>query len=142
MKDLKTKERFIELRAEGHSFESIAKELGVAKTTLIKWSRDLEKEINNEQYFAYQRLIEQYKITKIERVKITMLQLQKVNDALSQKDFNEMSAKELFNVREKLINQLKDLTANVEYRTGETIRVNWDDQFNINGEQEITLKLE
>jgi len=142
MKDLKTKERFIELRAEGLSFDSIAKELGVSKTTLLKWSRDLEDKINNENYFAYQRLIEQYKMTKIARIKLKMQEWQKVNDALEQKDFNELSARELLNMQEKLENQLTNLISNVEYRTGETTKVSWNDQFNLNGEQEITLKLE
>ena len=144
MKDLKTKERFVELRAEGRSFDSIAKELGVSKTTLLKWSRDLEDKINNEQYFAYQRLIEQYKMTKIARIKLKMQELQKVNDAVNQKDYNEIPVKDLFNIQEKLESQLKNLISNVEYRTGETIKVNWDDQFNLNGEKEkeITLKLE
>ncbi len=142
MKDLKTKERFVELRAQGLSFDSIAKEMGISKTTLLKWSRDLEDKINNEKYFAYQRLIEQYKMTKIARFKLLMQEWQKVNNALDQKDFNELSARELLNIQEKLENQLINLISNVKYRTGETIKTNWDDQFDLNGEKEITLKLE
>ena len=142
MKDLETKERFVELRAQGRSFDSIAKELNVSKTTLITWSRELEKEINNAKYLAYQRLIEQYKLTKIERADLIMQALQRVNDAIGQKDVNAMSIKELLMLSDKLENQLNSLTLNVEYRTGETINVKWDDQFKLNGEQEITLKLE
>ena len=142
MKDLETKERFVELRAQGRSFDSIADELKMSKTTLIKWSRELEKEINNAQYLAYQRLIEQYKLTKIERADLIMQALQRVNDAIGQKDVNAMSIKELLMLSDKLENQLNSLTLNVEYRTGETINVKWDDQFKLNGEQEITLKLE
>jgi SMC interacting uncharacterized protein involved in chromosome segregation len=142
MKDLKTKERFVELRAQGLSFDSIAKELAVSKTTLLKWSRDLEDKINNENYFAYQRLIEQYKMTKIARLKLKMQEWQKVSDALEKKDFNELSAKELLNIQEKLENQLTDMISKVEYRTGETMNVSWDDAFRLNGEKEITIKLE
>lgn len=142
MKDLKTKERFVELRAQGLSFDSIAKEIGVSKTTLLKWSRECEDAINNAKYFAYQRLIEQYKITKIERIKLLMQERQKVNDALEQKDFNELSARELLNMQEKLENQLTNLISNVEYRTGETTKVNLNDPFELDGEHEITLKLE
>ena len=37
------KERLIELRAAGHSFEAIAKTLGISKPTLISWSRGLSR---------------------------------------------------------------------------------------------------
>ena len=47
MEILETKEKFIELRAKGWSFDKIAKELGKAKQTLINWSKELEDEIDN-----------------------------------------------------------------------------------------------
>ena len=37
---LKTKQQFIELRANNESYEMIAKKLKVSKTTLIAWSKD------------------------------------------------------------------------------------------------------
>jgi len=40
MKDQKLKEEFLVLRAQGQSFEKIAKQLKVSKQTLINWSRD------------------------------------------------------------------------------------------------------
>ena len=42
MELLQTKERFIELRAKGWSFDKIAKETGKAKQTLIDWSKELQ----------------------------------------------------------------------------------------------------
>lgn len=42
MKDYKTKERFIELRAQGLSFDSIARELEVSKPTLIQFDEAAE----------------------------------------------------------------------------------------------------
>ena len=47
MELLETKERFIELRAKGWSFDKIAKEIGKAKQTLIDWSKELQDEIAN-----------------------------------------------------------------------------------------------
>ena len=44
MTDTETQERFIELRAAGLSFEKIAAELGVCKTTLLKLNRKLAGE--------------------------------------------------------------------------------------------------
>lgn len=47
MKDNKTKQRFIEFRAAGCSFDNIAKQLNVAKSTLIDWSKEFEYEVAN-----------------------------------------------------------------------------------------------
>jgi len=142
MKDLETRERFVELRAQGRSFDSIAKELNVSKSALLKWGQELEKEINNAKYYAYQRLIEQYKLTKVERANFIMQALQRVNDAIGQKDVQALSIKELLMLSEKLENQLKDIILNAEYRTGETIMVDNSDPFNLFGKTELTLKLE
>jgi DNA-binding XRE family transcriptional regulator len=47
IKDNKTKARFIELRGQGLPLKSIADELGVSKTTLVNWERDLKEQIDN-----------------------------------------------------------------------------------------------
>jgi len=41
MKDQQTKEKFIELRAKGLSFDKISRELRISKQTLINWSKKL-----------------------------------------------------------------------------------------------------
>ena len=45
MKSIEEKQRFVELRAKGLSFERIAEELKVSKPTLIKWSEELFHEV-------------------------------------------------------------------------------------------------
>lgn len=47
LKDARTKQRFIEMRAAGLSYAKIAADLKVSKQTLITWSRDLQVEIAN-----------------------------------------------------------------------------------------------
>ena len=47
METTELKERFIDLRAKGWSFDKIAKETGKAKQTLIDWSKELQDEIAN-----------------------------------------------------------------------------------------------
>ena len=46
MKDSSVKEKFIQLRAKGLSFDKIAKQIKISKPTLLKWSEEFEKEIN------------------------------------------------------------------------------------------------
>ena len=45
MTEHEAKKRFIELRAEGLSFEEISKELNISIQTLAGWARDLRDEI-------------------------------------------------------------------------------------------------
>ena len=47
MKDQKLKEEFLVLRAQGLSFQKIARRLKVSKQTLIKWNNEFRYEISN-----------------------------------------------------------------------------------------------
>jgi DNA-binding XRE family transcriptional regulator len=40
-----SKEKFMELRAHGMSFAQISMQIGVSKTTLIKWNREMAQAI-------------------------------------------------------------------------------------------------
>lgn len=68
MKDQGVKEKFVELRARGWSFDRISKELKVSKQTLIHWSRDLALEISNQSALQHEALLEQYSLTREERI--------------------------------------------------------------------------
>jgi transposase-like protein len=48
MKDQETVQKFVERRAQGWSYVRIASELGVAKSTLVEWSRKFRFDINNQ----------------------------------------------------------------------------------------------
>lgn len=47
MKDTDTKQRFIELRAKGLSFDKISDKLNTSKQTLINWQSEFNAEIAN-----------------------------------------------------------------------------------------------
>jgi DNA invertase Pin-like site-specific DNA recombinase len=64
MANTEQKQRFIELRAKGNSFSSIAESISVSKPTLIKWSDELESDISNLKAIEQEALREQYLATK------------------------------------------------------------------------------
>jgi len=68
MEAIEQKEKFIELRAKGYSFDKIAKELGRAKQTLIDWSKELEEEIANLKALELEALYEKYYLHKENRL--------------------------------------------------------------------------
>ncbi len=121
MTDVKLKEKFIELRAGGVSFDNIANKLKKSKTTLIKWQFELSKEINNLQYTEIQNLLEKYQMTKKRKLEFYSKQLEKVYEALEKKDYDNISAKELNDLREKFENRLSEEKKYIKYFTGEKI---------------------
>ncbi len=68
MNNMETKERFIELRAEGRSYADIATELNVTKPTLIAWGKELQKEVANARTLRLDALFEKYAVAKGKRV--------------------------------------------------------------------------
>lgn len=100
---------FIVLRADGVTFDKIAATLKTSKSTLIKWSRLYQNEINDIQFESMVKIKEEYEHTKINKYKILLEQLQKVDDAILNKNLADTSLKELFLIKSNIDNQLNRL---------------------------------
>lgn len=90
MELLETKERFIELRAKGWSFDKIAKEIGKAKQTLIDWSKELQDEIANRKALELETLYEKYFLLKEAKIKKYGAILSKITNELESRDFSNV----------------------------------------------------
>ena len=90
MEVIETKERFIELRAKGWSFDKIAKETGKAKQTLIDWSKELQDEIANRKALELEALYETYYLLKEAKIKKYGAILSKITDELESRDFADV----------------------------------------------------
>ncbi len=64
----KTREQFIELRAENISFDKIAKQLKVSKSTLITWAKLYELDIQNLRAITHEALNQRYKASQEHRL--------------------------------------------------------------------------
>lgn len=107
-KDTEIKERFIELRAKGKSYEMISKELGVSKRTLIMWSRKFEFEIWNLKQTEIESLLDQYLLSKEKKLEMFKELLEKVKKNFLERDLNDLDTEKLF----ELILKLSDLLEN------------------------------
>jgi transposase len=139
MKDKQKQEKFIELRAKGLSFNKIAEEIDVSKPTLIKWSRDLYKEIANFEYLETQSLIEQYKISRSKKIETLTKKLSEIYSILEEYDIKSLSLKELIALKDNLENQLTTEKKSINYFTGETES---SFMFDIDKDIEITIPLD
>jgi hypothetical protein len=90
MEIIDTKERFIELRAKGWSFDKIAKETGKAKQTLIDWSKELQDEIANRKALELEALYESYFLLKEAKIKKYGSILSKITNELESRDFKSV----------------------------------------------------
>jgi hypothetical protein len=90
MELLEIKERFIELRAKGWSFDKIARETGKAKQTLIDWSKELQDEIANRKALELEVLYEKYYLLKEAKIQKYGSILSKITNELESRDFNNV----------------------------------------------------
>lgn len=114
-------QQFITMRADGISYDTISKELGVAKATLIKWNKKYSNEINNLNFVALQALIDEISKSKRERVEILVNRINGINEALSNIDYSALSVKELIQLLDHTSEQLDKEAKKVSFHTNEYV---------------------
>jgi len=119
---MEEKERFIELRAKGWSFDKIAKKLGKAKQTLINWSKELEDEIANLKALELEALYEKHYLLKENRIETFGVLLRKLKDEVMSRDLSDVPTDKLLDLLLKYENQLKDEIITPIYKTSEEIK--------------------
>lgn len=106
MKDLSVKNSFVELRANGWSFDRISKKLNVSKPTLIKWQNDLEDDIEEIKNTNLEAIKEKYRLTEIEMTRSFGKLVKKVLTELFKRNLSEVSTDKLANIYLKMSDQM------------------------------------
>ena len=115
------KERFIELRAKGWSFDKIAKELGKAKQTLIDWSKELQDEIANLKALELEALYESYYLLKENRLQTFGAMLTKIKEEIERRDLSDVPTDKLLDLLLKYNSQVKEEIVEPIYKTSQEI---------------------
>ncbi len=102
MKDQESVQKFIELRSRGVSFVRIAKELGVAKSTLILWSREHQHLIQNLRAMEWEDFVDRTLASKNERLTSLSEQLRKLETELAKRDLSLIPTPQLQHMAEQL----------------------------------------
>jgi len=112
-KDNETKNKFIELRGQGLSFDKIVKQLDVSKGSLLKWDKEFKQEISEIKFISIEAMIEQYKVGKSERIKNYGELLKKYRKELSTRDLEDVPSNKLLDmavlVEDRLREEIKDI---------------------------------
>lgn len=114
---LKTKQQFIELRANNESFAKIAKKLKVSKSTLIVWAKECELDIQNLRAVSYEALHEQYKVGQQHRLEMWSEQLEAVRAELKTRGLADIPTTKLIELLDTLSEKLKNEAYNVVFKS-------------------------
>jgi len=108
--DIEIRQKFVELRAEGKSYDAIAKRIKVSKPTLLKWSKELKDQIEEVSKTIEEQFLVEQKIKRILRAEKISDELDEAYRALSRTDYKNITKKEMINVIEKLESNLITFT--------------------------------
>ena len=116
-----TKEKFIELRAKGYSFERIAKDLGKAKQTLIDWSKELQEEISNRKALELEALYESYYLMRENRLQTFGAMLTKIKEEVERRDLSDVPTDKLLELLLKYNSLVKEEIVEPIFKSSEAI---------------------
>jgi len=106
METVKVKQRFIELRAKGYSYEKIAKEMGKAKQTLIDWGTELQEEIANLKAMELEELYTKYFLLKENRLQTFGELLEKIKKEALSRELSSLPTDKLLELLLKYENHI------------------------------------
>ncbi|MBU1570587.1 MAG: hypothetical protein KKE00_08760 [Proteobacteria bacterium] len=108
MKNQAEKEKFIELRAGGLSYDDIAVALKVSKPTLLSWGKELQRDIGNARTLRMDELFEKYAVAKLKRVEVFGERLNAILGELVKRDLADVPTVSLLALALKYGESLKD----------------------------------
>jgi len=122
METVKVKQRFIELRAKGYSYDKIAKELGKAKQTLIDWGTELQEEIANLKAMELEELYNKYFLLKEHRIQTFGELLDKMKKEVTNRDLSEVPTGKLLELLIKYSGYINEEMIEPEYMNSSKIQ--------------------
>ena len=110
---LDQKAEFVQLRAKGLSFRKIAERLSVPKSTLFRWSKELNAQVSNQRAVEFEALCEEYLVCRQHRVKVLATQLHEVMQEILNRDLTSIPTWRLYQIQARLGRELKNETEEV-----------------------------
>jgi len=102
MLDLETKQRFLELRAQGKSLRTVADELSVGRQTLVRWEREHKEQIENLKAMELDALLERHRLTVQAQIERYGVELKRVTEELQKRDLADVPTPKLYDIMVKL----------------------------------------
>ncbi len=115
-----TKEKFVELRVAGETFEAIAKKLEVSKQTLINWSKEdaIKETISTARLMKYQSILKIYEQNRQGKIEYFASLSKKMKDELKTRDLSKVRTENLLKLILGNDEKLSKLIPSHEYGGG------------------------
>jgi len=126
VKEQETIQQFIELRSQGLSFAKISSKLGVAKSTLILWSRQHQHLIQNLRAIEWEDFVAQTLVSKQERFKALSDQLRRLDAEIAARELDSIPTPRLQSMAEQLRRRLDRESAPTQFSVG--VELSRDDE--------------
>ncbi len=110
------------MRAQGYSFNKIARELGKSKQTLIDWSKELQEEVANLKALELEALYEKFHLLREGRIQNLGMVLSKLRKEVEERDFSNVPTDRLLDLLLKYTNVLKDEMVDPVFNSAEEVR--------------------
>jgi transcriptional regulator with XRE-family HTH domain len=123
MKDNETKERFLELRAQGLTLAAIAEKLGVSKTTLVNWQRNFEEEIDNLRALELEAMYDKYHLSTRKRVEFFGNTLSRIQQELETRELSEIPTEKLFAMYAHFYREAQHALPELTFRNDDEVKV-------------------
>ena len=110
-----TRQKFVELRAQGWSFVHVAAELGVAKSTIVDWSRQLRFELQNQSAIEMDDLKNRLLGPRQKRATALAEKLAAVEAELGKRDLASVSTQGLYALSASLQRQIEQAIGDLSF---------------------------
>lgn len=120
-KDVETKDRFVELRAEGHTLTKIVEELDISYNTAVNWNRAYFEQIKAARAIKLEELQEKYMISKEKKIELLGERLLAVKEELARRDLSDVPTSKLFDMLLKCQAALEKEAVRLVFMTEEDI---------------------
>jgi len=101
MKQQEQRTEFIRMRAEGKSLRAIAAEIGVSKSTLSEWEKQLSAEVSRLRAENLEELYSSYGMAKEARIQRIGNTLRRIDEALDAVDLSALPPEKLLDFKLK-----------------------------------------
>jgi intein-encoded DNA endonuclease-like protein len=107
MKNIDDRQKFIELRARGFSYDKIVPQVGTSKPTLIKWNEELREPIERAKQLFTDSLLERVMISDSAKLEIYGKKLNEIYTEIGNADLSKLNMRDLLQLKDTLENEVE-----------------------------------
>lgn len=118
----KTKDEFIQLRAEGWTLTKASQELKIAYNTAVNWDKEFKEEIAVANAINMEEMLDKYRMTKQKRIEVLGERLMAIQDELEKRDLSDIPTPKLFEMMIKCSKSLEEEVGELVFLSEEEIQ--------------------